>query len=383
MHLSNNLYEMSKIVALATAIPRYKYQQEDIASYMSSEQGFGLKDKAREINLLYKKTRIKYRYSVIPDYQNDKGAKVLFTKNNAVPSVDDRMELYNKEVLPLAISAIAECMKEANSNTQKKIALSDITHLITVSCTGLAAPGLEIELSEYLKLAPEISRFGVNFIGCYASFHALKMADDICRSRNEAKVLIVSVELCTIHFQKDTDKDNLLANAIFADGAAAVLITADDFASENFDRQLKMDSFCTHVLHKGSKDMAWKISSKGFLMRLSSYIPDLVDEGIGPLVKSSLSRLHLENDSIHHWAIHPGGSKILEVCHRILGLENGALDPSYKILAEFGNMSSPTILFVLKEIWDNRIEWDKPQNIFAAGFGPGITMESAVLSTAN
>ncbi|HHZ65037.1 MAG TPA: type III polyketide synthase [Flavobacteriales bacterium] len=374
---------MSKIVALATAIPRYKYQQEDIAAYMSSELGFGLNGKSREINLLYKKTKIKNRYSVIPDYQSSKGAKVLFVDDDVVPSVDDRMELYNKEVLPLSISAIAECMKEANSNSAKKIALGDITHLITVSCTGLAAPGLEIELSEYLKLAPEISRFGVNFIGCYASFHAMKMADDICRSRKDAKVLIVSVELCTIHFQKETDKDNLLANAIFGDGAAAVLVTPDDFAAENFDKQLKMESFCTHVLHKGNKDMAWKISSKGFLMRLSSYIPDLVDEGIGPLVNSSLSRLNLKYESIDHWAIHPGGSKILEVCHRILELENGALEASYKILAEYGNMSSPTILFVLKELWDNRIAWNRPQNIFAAGFGPGITMESAVFSTAS
>jgi len=377
---------LSQIVSIGTANPKYKYDQADIASYMSSLFGFDKNGRHRELSVLYKKTRIDNRYSVIPDFRSNGSPHILFGKNgNAedIPSVDERLSLYNEEAVPLAKAAIKECVDNATSNGVHEFDLNEVTHLITVSCTGLSAPGLEIELSHQLKLRPEITCFGVNFIGCYASFHALKIADSICKSEKDAKVLIVSVELCTLHFQEKTDKDNLLANAIFADGAAAIIITSDNIGADNFNKRLQMDSFCTHVLHKGSEDMAWKISSSGFLMRLSSYIPDLVDEGIGPLVNSTLNRLSLDKEAIQHWAIHPGGSKILEVCKNILSLEDNALDASYRVLADYGNMSSPTILFVLKQLWDNQIAWDKSENLFAAGFGPGLTMESAVMSTAS
>jgi predicted naringenin-chalcone synthase len=168
--------------------------------------------------------------------------------------------------------------------------------------------------------------------------------------------------------------DNIAANLLFADGAAAALVCGDSWKGEG----LKIKDFYSCLELDGITDMAWNLSSKGFLMRLSSYIPQLIEKGFKKLVENALKDLQLEVKDITHWAIHPGGRKILDLIYKEMEFQNGALESSYQVLKQYGNMSSPSILFVLKDMWESKI-LGKNAKIFGAAFGPGLTMETFVL----
>jgi predicted naringenin-chalcone synthase len=185
--------------------------------------------------------------------------------------------------------------------------------------------------------------------------------------------LIVDTELCTIHFQKEYTPDNAASSLLFADGSAAVLVSN----KINSNHSVSIDGFYSLVEYKGKKDMAWELSSKGFLMTLSGYVPQLIEEDIASLVADSLEHHHIDQKEITHWCIHPGGKKILQVIEQKLKLQKDDLCFSKKVLQSYGNMSSPTILFVLKEMW-NTIK--DGANIFGVAFGPGLTMETFLAS---
>ena len=192
-----------------------------------------------------------------------------------------------------------------------------------------------------------------------------------------AKVMIVCTELCTLHFQREATIDNIASSLLFGDGSAAVLVTSD----KDKHSGLHIGNFYSEVIPKGKKDMAWELSSSGFLMTLSGYIPDLIEEDFEPLVKRSLANSDIKQDEISHWCVHPGGKKILESIHKSLGFTSDELKHSYDVLKRFGNMSSPTLLFVLKEMMDEfRHEHRKEATVYAAAFGPGLTMETFVAS---
>ncbi|MBK9396873.1 MAG: type III polyketide synthase [Saprospiraceae bacterium] len=267
-------------------------------------------------------------------------------KSQPWPEVQDRMDYYNKSAIGLAKESL---MRSLASNVSK----NRITHLITVSCTGMSAPGIDIELIQALDLNSNIDRTSVNFMGCYAAIHGLKQADYICRADKDAVVAFVCVEICTLHFQNSMDKDHQTANMIFADGAASCLIVGDN-VSLGQSGSLSINGFYSDLAFKGKSDMAWNITSKGFQMVLSSYIPDLIKSDIKKLVDAALDKFNLNQSSINHWAVHPGGKKILEVISSELELDQGELESSYNILKNYGNMSSSTILFVLKDIFENK-----------------------------
>ena len=187
--------------------------------------------------------------------------------------------------------------------------------------------------------------------------------------------MIVCTELCTLHFQKDPSPDNIASTLLFADGSAAVLVVHDEEAHQG----LHLKSFYSEIIPKGKRDMAWELSSTGFLMTLSGYIPDLIEEDFEPLVRRALAHANMNKEQIGSWCIHPGGRRIVDSIHKSLQLEAGESDASYKVLKEYGNMSSPTILFVLKEIME-ATEKQAGQQIFGAAFGPGLTMETFVAS---
>jgi predicted naringenin-chalcone synthase len=279
------------------------------------------------------------------------------------PALDTRMELYLEHATTLSLEAISNCTTDT----------SGITCLITVSCTGMSAPGLDISIMEALDLPPNIQRSSVNFMGCYAAIHALKMADNICKADENAKVLIVCTELCTIHFQKDCEMDSITSALLFADGSAAALVAGDKDAAVG----ATIGKFYSEVAIRGQKDMAWNLSNKGFLMRLSAYIPQLVQAGITPLLENALKAAGYSKQEITRWAIHPGGKKILETIGKELNLSSGDMQISYDVLREYGNMSSPTILFVLKTMLAQMN--GSHEKIFAAAFGPGLTMETLIL----
>jgi len=354
---------MSKIVSIGTATPIYRHRQEDIMEFMLDATNPDEKSK-KLLPLLYKRSGINTRYSVFPDFSLARGNWDFFGNNCTAPSLEQRMNLFNKEVVDLSEKAINDCLGSIN--------IHEVTHLITVTCTGLSAPGLDISLVERLNLSPNIIRTSVNFMGCYAALHALKIADAFCRADTSSKVLVVCTELCTLHFQKSNDVDAILSSTLFADGSAACLVVGDNSA-----KGLSIQQFYSKVALIGQPDMAWQLSSNGFLMTLTNHVPKLIKEEIGSLLDSSLQQLNLTAQDISNWAIHPGGKNILEAVENSLGLSHEDLAVSYDVLKNYGNMSSSTILFVLKEIMHNPVNTG---NIFTVAFGPGITIETVMLT---
>jgi predicted naringenin-chalcone synthase len=360
---------MSFICEIATASPEFCHQQTDILKFMLQIYQDVANDK-RKIELLYKKIAIETRYSVLPDYSLPPSEWEFYPNTpdaEPFPTTAKRMTVFEQKVLPLALKAI---------NKLQNTEIGKTTHLITVSCTGLVAPGLEISLLNALNLPRNTIRAGVNFMGCYAGFHALRLADAFCKSSPNAQVLIVDVELCTLHFQKTYDADNLMSNALFADGASAVVVKSE--LSEG-GKALKISNLYSVIEPKGETDMAWRVGNTGFEMRLSAYIPNLVKSNINELLQNSLNEQLMEKSDIKHWAIHPGGKAILEVIEKQLKLPENALEASWKILRKYGNMSSVTIFYVLEELWNQKIDFNANEFIFACGFGPGLTMETAIL----
>lgn len=356
---------MSKIIAIGTANPVHRHQQNDIMRFMLDANNPDEKNR-KLLPILYHRSGIDTRYSVFSDFSLARGQWAFFGDNCTMPSLEKRMAFYNQEAVKLSVSAIKDCLKTDKNATSTQ----EITHLITVTCTGLSAPGLDIQLVQALNLSPNIVRTSVNFMGCYAALHALKIADAFCRADASAKVLVVCTELCTLHFQKSNDVDAILSSTLFADGSAACLISGDNEA-----RGLAIKQFYSQIALSGQEDMAWQLSSTGFLMTLSSHVPKLIKQEIRHLLENSLQKLGLNTENITDWAIHPGGKNILEAVQTSLELDAEALNESYEVLKNYGNMSSPTILFVLKKM----MESTKTGNIFAIAFGPGITMESVIL----
>ena len=349
---------MSYLIAIETAVPNYCHQQKDITSYFIDEAN-EIQTK-RKLKFISEKSGIDYRYSVLNDFSHE---QKIFLKGKNSPTIEDRMALYQTEALPLALKAIKKIKGYKTS----------ITHIITVTCTGLFAPGLDIQLMNALNLPSTLERSSVNFMGCNAAILALKQAKSICDSQSNATVLIVCVELCTIHFQNNQTDDDILANTLFADGAAACMVSS--LPNKNATINLKLTSFNSLIIPKGYHDMAWQLSSTGFIMNLTSYISELINGNM----LSFLKNIQLDKQQIDYWAIHPGGKKIVDDFKMTLQLEKADLQASYDILQQFGNMSSPTILFVLKTLLEN-VKNPKPnQTIFAAAFGPGITLESMQL----
>jgi predicted naringenin-chalcone synthase len=363
---------MSKIISIATALPEHRHEQSKILGFMQKAYAMD-ETEARKLKFMYDQSGIDARYSVLPDYGCTGGRRWEFypaTENmEPFPDIEARMKCYNNAAPELSIKAIEGCV-----NGQRK----EVTHLITVSCTGMTAPGLEMQIMEEMELSPNIQKTSINFMGCYAAIHALKLADAICNNDKKAKVLIVCTELCTLHFQKKNTLDNITSSLLFGDGAAAVLVVADEDKAFG----LKMKSFYSEVSKDGKDDMRWELSSTGFLMTLSGKVPGLVEKVFNEVAEHALNRAGLKKENISHWCIHPGGKKILHGVQKAAGLTQEDLKYSYEVLKQYGNMSSPTILFVLKKIFDEVHVTRQKANILGAAFGPGLTTETFILTNA-
>jgi predicted naringenin-chalcone synthase len=359
---------LAEIISIGTALPHYCHRQKDIIRFMSNVYKLD-ETETRKLSFLYNHSSIENRYSVIDDFsQQEDEWDFIPQDSKEFLSIDDRMKIFDKEALPLSVSAIKQCIEGI-------IKPGEITHLITVTCTGMSAPGLDLPIAEALNLPSDIFRTSVNFMGCYAAIHALKLAKLICDTTPNSNIIIADTELCTIHFQKEYTPDNAASSLLFADGSAAVLISNKMRNSSS----LSLQGFYSLVERKGKKDMAWELSSKGFLMTLSGYVPQLIEEDISSLVNASLQHHNIDKNKITHWCIHPGGKKILEVIEQKLQLQKDDLCYSRKVLQAYGNMSSPTILFVLKEMMNN-ISSNNNTKVFGVAFGPGLTMETFLAS---
>lgn len=361
----------SKLIGIGTAHPIYQEPQDHAIAFMSKALELS-PAKKRLYKSLYKATGTKHRYTVLEDYTKTHGELSFFPNDPSqpFPSTAERMRAYQKYALPLALEAINNCL-----NSLDNFDKHTITHLITVSCTGMYAPGLDIDIALALDLRTDLNRTGINFMGCYGVFNGLKVADAICRSNPHATVLLVSVELCTLHFQKSNALQNMISSAIFADGAGALLIQN----SNKHKKSLQLVDFHCDIIPNTKNEMAWQIGNSGFDMILTAYVSDAIREGIAEFMKNLLNRQKIGTSDIALYAIHPGGTKILQACEEALGIHKTQNRYAHDILENYGNMSSATIIFVLKALWDELHEADHDKHIFSCAFGPGLTLESMLL----
>ena len=287
-----------------------------------------------------------------------------FYRRGAFPSTAERMRRYEEHAPPLAMEAV----RGLNLDDVERGA---VTHLIVTCCTGLAAPGLDLQIVEGLGLKPSVERTVVGFMGCYAAINALKLARHIVRSEPEAKVLVVSLELCTLHLQETSELEQVLSFLVFGDGCAAALVTADP-------QGLSLDSFHAEIAEGTSDQITWNVRDQGFDMFLSGGVPHSIglalDAGRGAILRGA------ETSDIDLWAVHPGRRSVLDAVEAAFALPPKALTASREVLRRFGNMSSATVLFVLKAILDNPTA--SGARGCAMAFGPGLTAETMLFSQA-
>lgn len=363
----------SYISSIGTANPPHRTPQSHIADFMANALSVNGHEKVR-MQALYRASGIANRYSVLEDYGNTMEHFSFYPANESLepfPTTAKRMHIYKQEALRLAIKAISCCFEAL----PQPIALHGYSHLITVSCTGMYAPGIDIEIVQALGLRSDIKRTSINFMGCYAAFNAIKVGDAICRAEPEAKVLIVCVELCSIHFQKENNRDDVLASALFGDGAAAFIMQGQPPSSLS----LCLEQFHCGLDFDGKHEMGWHIGDHGFEMKLSSDVPEMLGGKIRSLTHDLLEKVGRKLDQIDYYAVHPGGKKILEAVEKALGLRKEDNQYAYEVLRQYGNMSSPTILFILKALSQDLSEDDHGKYILSLAFGPGLTMESMIL----
>lgn len=362
---------MTAITAIGVANPAYKRPQLETAELIITGLNLNPVEK-RLLKSVYRTTGIEERYSVLSDYCKSAGQFEFFPNDPEAlfPSTAARMKVYKENALQLALAAIKNCLSEMEDFNHKHI-----THVITVSCTGMYAPGLDIEIVKELNLEPTTRRTAINFMGCYGAFNAIKVADAICKAEPSAIVLIVSVEICSIHFQKTMNVGNMLSNAIFADGSGAIIVQAETKQK----KYLTLEAFHCDLIPHTDEQMTWHISDNGFDIELSTYVPETIKSGIAGFTDNLLKRFALTLADVDYYAIHPGGIKILQVCEEKLNISKEQNKFAYHVLRHYGNMSSATILFLLKAILDDINANNHQKTIFSCAFGPGLTLESMLL----
>jgi alpha-pyrone synthase len=319
---------------------------------------------ARLFRRMADRSGIAHRHSVLVPSEDPGGASVDdggFYTRGRFPSSAARMAVYQQSALALALEAVARITDRGP--------LGDITHLIVTSCTGLYAPGLDMELAASLGLRSDIERSFVGFMGCYAAFNALKLARHIVRSEPASRVLLVNLELCTLHLQETQDLERVLSFLVFADGCAASLVTAEP-------EGIALDRFHAALIPDSEGLITWRIGDQGFDMHLSGRVPGTIGEGLSAATPQILDGMTPEDMQL--WAIHPGGRSVLDAVESALGLPPSVMEASRSVLRDFGNMSSATILFVLDRMMR---EEAAGQRGCAMGFGPGLVAETLLFRT--
>jgi alpha-pyrone synthase len=335
---------------IATVVPPYDVHQKFIdyaPSMLSDNRQKALFQRAAE------RSGIAHRYSFLepdPELPYLDTGKIFLT--DLFPGTSKRMQLYKQFAFPLAQRAI-----DALGN------LEAVSHIIITSCTGFYAPGLDWQIIEHYGLNRSIERTVIGFMGCYAAINGLKAASHIVRSQPDAVVLVVNIELCTLHLQQLQNLEQLLSFLIFADGCAASLVSAES-------RGMEIQGFHSTIIPDTEPLIIWDIGDAGFDMNLSGKVPSFIAQHLPALSLSMLNQTSPE--TITHWAVHPGGKSILDAVQKALNLDDDQLHASRTILRDYGNMSSPTIMFVLKAMLDK----NRPGDGCALAFGPGLSVET-------
>jgi predicted naringenin-chalcone synthase len=350
------------ILGLGTALPDFSLTQDRAAELTSAYSDHGA-DQARRLATLYRRTGIRQRHIVLLDQSDLPHASA----GALGPTTHWRMRRYEEQVPALALEAARQALATAGMTP------GTITHLVTVSCTGFAAPGFDVALVWGLELDPAVERTHVGFMGCHGALNGLRIARALTGSDRSARVLLCAAELCSLHFQYGWDAERAVANALFADGAAALVGASRPHDTPAISAVAGSGS----CVVPGTEDaMRWRIGDHGFEMTLSPRVALLIREYLRPWLVGWLARFGLGVGDVASWAIHPGGARILDAVEEALGLDRAATADSRAVLVSCGNMSSPTVLFILDRL---RRRGAAPPCV-ALAFGPGLTIEASLFT---
>ena len=357
------------IRGLGTAQPSHAIEQ-DRAAEIAEAFVYGDEKLKRAVPTLFRRTRVRRRGSVLLESGNGHGPEQSFYPPAASladrgPTTALRMQRYAAESVPLAVTAAQRACEAANTLPQR------ITHLVNVSCTGFFSPGIDVALIKQLDMSPTIGRVQVGFMGCHGVLNGLRLVRAFIEADPAAHVLLCAVELCSLHYQYGAAPDQLVANALFADGAAALVAAATEGANDLW----QIAATASVLLPDCEEAMTWRIGNHGFEMTLSPRVPELIAQHVRPWLEAWLKAEGLSLAAIGSWAIHPGGPRIIESVAAALDLPASATAASAEILAERGNMSSPSVLFVLDRL--QQVNAQRP--CVALAFGPGLVAEAALL----
>ncbi|GAB4231888.1 MAG: type III polyketide synthase [Deltaproteobacteria bacterium] len=355
-----------------TLLPDFSFAQEQA---MGKMQEWARDDRERRmVRAVYRHSGIERRHSVLRNYDGE-GEGAFFRRGPDGllhgPGTAARNDIFSAESRAMSVSLARKVIDHCPG-----VAPADVTHVVTVSCTGFYNPGPDYHIVRELGMSDAVQRYHLGFMGCYAAFPALRMASQFCAADRSAVVLVMCLELCSLHIRLNGSEDNLLANSLFADGAGAAIVTAREPGPGT--PAFRMDAFRSALVPAGEQDMAWRIGDRGFDIALSSYVPKLIGSNLRGLVEPALGAGGLSLSDIDTWAVHPGGKSIVDQVQRSLGLSDAQVGASREVLRRCGNMSSATILFVLEEILGHPSGKGR-ERVCAVAFGPGLTVETAVL----
>ncbi|MCU7493932.1 MAG: type III polyketide synthase [Ignavibacteria bacterium] len=356
------------LIDIATALPPFMVSQTKAASELKNRMA-DRPATARMIDMAAVHSGISTRYVVVPDAE-DLSEEKFYAKEAPTPGTKKRMQEYEKWSKELTSKAVGDLLQKTNFSP------SAISRLITISCTGFFAPGLDYHLMKTFGIPACTKRTNIGFMGCAASiigFTSVLEAMNSAPKGQAPATLLVSVELCSIHLQTESTRDNILSNIIFADGCAAALFA--DASEASITPRLDLLSTRSVLFDNSAEIMGWKIGDFGFEMVLSSELPGIILKQAAPALLKIIDEMGLEKDKIRHWALHPGGRAILDAMQTGVGLSDEDMKASRHVLKNYGNMSSASILFVMKELLKTNI--GKGDILCAVAFGPGLTMEVA------
>ncbi|MGN8130826.1 type III polyketide synthase [Paenarthrobacter sp. 22069] len=369
--------------SLETAVPPTKLIQSEARDVFAAQPGLSRLG-SRLVNTCFDSAAIDTRFTAVEELTNTSRAEnpQFYDQESGLllnPSTKVRNDIFAREATKLFVGAARAALQAA-----PELDLLDITHLVTVSCTGFFNPGPDYKVVRELGLSPAVQRYHLGFMGCYAAFPALRAAKLFCEADPNAVVLVVCAELCSLHVRTSNDPDTIMGSALFADGAAAAVVTARPGSEET--ALLTLDHFETVLTPVGEDSMAWNIGDNGFEMVLGNYVPHIIDDHIVDALKPLLAKepelAALPYTAVPHWAIHPGGRSILDKVQSRLGLSDAQLVPARHVLRNYGNMSSATVLFVLKHILEQPVQEDVQDDgrICSMAFGPGLTVETGLFT---
>ena len=357
------------IQGIGTATPEYSVDQSEAAEIAKALVANG-KGNERTLAKLFHMTLVEQRHSAVLERPKGNASRQTFYPpatgpEDRGPTTGARMRQYARHAPELAVAAAQQAMKESALDSDQ------LTHVITISCTGFESPGVDTVLIKRLGLSPSVGRIQVGFMGCHGAINGLRVAQAFAEADPRAGVLLCAVELCSLHYQYGWDPQQIVANALFADGAAALVATGESRQGDDCWRV----AACGSCLMPDSEEaMTWRIGDHGFQMTLSPQVPSLIRQHLRPWLSAWLDSMGLALGDVGSWAIHPGGPRIVRSVTDALGVPLETAEESNGVLAAYGNMSSPTVLFVIRRLQQR----GAVRPCVALGFGPGLVAEAVL-----